>query len=122
MGGEEKAREQGEGKEVIVEEADVEWEVEKESTSNTFVEHEDVQSDDVACLDTDVLAQEGGSGFLFILIIECYENHSHLQPNHWIYLRPLKQQRGDNDGKGVSQECIDHVQSDGQQSMPAQEK
>ena len=48
-----------------MEEADVGWEVEKESASNTFVEHEDVQSDDVACLDIDVQAQEGGSGFLF---------------------------------------------------------
>ena len=65
MGGEEKAREQGEGKEVIVEEADVEWEVEKESISDAFVEHEDVQSDDVACLDTDVPAQEGGSGIFY---------------------------------------------------------
>ena len=60
-----KAEEQEEQKEVIVEEADVEWEVEKESASDAFVEHEDVQSDDVACLDIDVQAQEGGSGFLF---------------------------------------------------------
>ena len=60
-----KAEEQEEQKEIIVEEADVEWEVEKESASDAFVEHEDVQSDDVACLDIDVQAQEGGSGFLF---------------------------------------------------------
>ena len=59
-----KAEEQEEQKEVIVEEADVEQEVEKESASDAFVEHEDVQSDDVACLDIDVQAQEGGSGFL----------------------------------------------------------
>ena len=65
MGNEGKAEEQEEQKEVIVEEADVEWEVEKESVSNTFVEHEDVQSDDVACLNIDVQAQEGDSGFLF---------------------------------------------------------
>ena len=60
-----KAEEQEEQKEVIVEEADVEWEVEKESASDAFVEHEDVQSDDMACLDIDVQAQECGSGFLF---------------------------------------------------------
>ena len=60
-----KAEEQEAQKEVIVEEADVEWEVEKESASDAFVEHEDVQSDDVACLDIDVQAQEDGSGFLF---------------------------------------------------------
>ena len=60
-----KAEEQEEQKEVIVEEADVEWEVEKESASDAFVEHEDVQSDDMACLDIDVQAQERGSGFLF---------------------------------------------------------
>ena len=60
-----KAEEQEEQKEVIVEEADVEWEVEKKSTSDIFIEHEDVQSDDVACLDIDVQAQECVSGFLF---------------------------------------------------------
>jgi hypothetical protein len=43
----------GEQEEVIVG-ADVEWEVEKENASNAFAEHEYVQSDDVACLDTDV--------------------------------------------------------------------
>ena len=65
VGDEGKAEEQEEQKEVIVEEADVEWEVEKESVSNAFVEHEDVQSDDVACLNIDVQAQESDSGFLF---------------------------------------------------------
>ena len=49
-----KAEEQEEQKEVIVEEADVEQKVEKESASNAFIEHEDVQSDNVACLDIDI--------------------------------------------------------------------
>ena len=45
-----------------MEEADVEWEVvEKESASNVFVEHEDVQSNDMVCLDIDIQALEGGS-------------------------------------------------------------
>ena len=57
-----------------------------------------------------------------ILIIEYSENHGHLRSKHWIYLEPLKQQRGNDDGRGVSQEHVDRVQSDGQQSMPTQEK
>ena len=57
-----------------------------------------------------------------ILIIEYSENHGHLQSKHWIYLKPLKQQRGDDDRREVSQEHVGHVQPDGQQSMPAQEK
>ena len=63
MGDECKAKEQG--KEVTVEEVDVEWEVEKESASDAFAEHEDVQFDDVACLDIDVQAQEGGSAIFY---------------------------------------------------------
>jgi hypothetical protein len=40
--------------EVVIVGADVEWEVEKKNASDAFAEHEYVQSDDVACLDTDV--------------------------------------------------------------------
>ena len=57
-----------------------------------------------------------------MLIIECSGNHSHLQSKHWKYPKPLKQQRGDNNGRGVSQEHVGHVQPDSQQSMPAPEK
>ena len=49
-----KAEEQEEQKEVIVEETDVEQKVEKESASNAFIEHEDVHSDNLACLDIDI--------------------------------------------------------------------
>ena len=65
VGSEDKAEEQG--KEVIVEEADVERVVvEKESASDAFAEHGDVQSDDVVCLDIDIQAQEGGSAKYYI--------------------------------------------------------
>ena len=58
---EDKAEEQEQEKKVIVE-ADVEWVVvEKESASDAFAEHGDVQSDDVVSLDIDIQAQEGGS-------------------------------------------------------------
>ncbi|KAI9462961.1 hypothetical protein HD554DRAFT_2267770 [Boletus coccyginus] len=47
-------------KKVMVEEAGVEWEVEMESASDAFAEHEDVQCDDVECLDIDLLKQQRG--------------------------------------------------------------
>ena len=60
VGGEDKA--EGQKREVTVEEADVERVVvEKESASDAFAEHGDVRSDDVVCLDIDTQAQEGGS-------------------------------------------------------------
>jgi hypothetical protein len=64
VGAEGIAGKQEEEKEVIVG-ADVEWEVEKENTSDTFAEHEYVQSDDMACLDTDVSAWEGGLAIFY---------------------------------------------------------
>ena len=60
VGGEDKA--EGQERKVTVEEADVKQVVvEKESASDAFTEYEDVQSDDMVCLDIDTQAQEGGS-------------------------------------------------------------
>ncbi|KAI9571218.1 hypothetical protein HD554DRAFT_2036700 [Boletus coccyginus] len=56
---EEQAEEQK--KKVMVEEAGVEWEVETESASDIFAEHEDVQCDNVECQDIDVQALEDDS-------------------------------------------------------------
>ncbi|KAI9459063.1 hypothetical protein HD554DRAFT_2041956 [Boletus coccyginus] len=80
-------------KKVMIVEAGVEWEVEMESASDAFAEHEDVQC-------------TGG----------------HLQSKHWIYLKPLKQQREDDDGREGTQEHVGHVQPDGQQSMHVEER
>jgi len=119
---EEQAREQE--KEVMVEEAGVEWEVEMENASDAFAEHEDVRCDDVECLDIDGQALEDGSANFIdpLLRMECSQNHDHLQSKHWVCLKPLKQQREDDDGRGESQEHVGHVQPDGQQPMHAEER
>jgi len=100
---EEQAREQKK-----IEEVGVEWRVEMESASNAFAEHGDVQYDDVECLDTDVQALEDGSANFIgpLLRMKCSYNHSHLQSKHWVYLKPLKQQRGDDDGRGGAKNML----------------
>ena len=107
-----------------VEKAGVEWKVEMDSASDACAEHGDVQYDDVECLDIDVQALEDGSANFIdpLLRMKCSQNHGHLQSKHWVCLKPLKQQREDDDRRGGSQEHIGHVQPDGQQSMHAEER
>ena len=88
--------------------------VEKENANDAHAQHGYVLSDDVVCQDIGLQAQVDDSG----ICLECYINTKcckHSRSKH------QAQDVGDN-GKEESQEHVDHVQSDGQQSMPAQEK
>ncbi|KAF8122100.1 hypothetical protein EV363DRAFT_1183561 [Boletus edulis] len=101
-GGKENSLSGAEAEEVGQQDGEVVGEEGKESASGACVEHEDVQSDDVVCLDIEQQVQVDDSRSLI--------DHKNLPSSLAWALEP---QDGVDDRKEENQEHVDHAQPDG---------